>query len=168
MQQEHDLQRDINEIKKKIALIATPILISRCKQTLRKFISDEQKVGSVGMSKNRISETVFIIEKLRDLDCYPSQVGAANQANPINTFTKSHLIELMPIFSELVLRNEQPIKESLRLIFLEISASLSSNFAALNSVNSEAQSSQQSPERQGRVSTGACEDGNRGSSGGDD
>ena len=98
------MQRDISEIKKKIALIATPILISRCKQTLKKFISDEQKVGSVGMSKNRISETVFIIEKLRELDCYPSQSAGAQAGR--STFTKSHLIELMPVFSELVLRNE--------------------------------------------------------------
>ena len=58
-------------IKLKIAGIATPILINRCKQTLKKFIKDEKKVGSVGMPKSRIAEIVFILDKLRDLDCYP-------------------------------------------------------------------------------------------------
>lgn len=101
-------------------------MINRCRQTLKKFISDEQKTGSVGVSKGRISETVFIIEKLRDLDCYPAQLISGGQGQTKN-FTKGHLIELMPIFSELILRNEQAIKESLRLIFLEISAALNQN-----------------------------------------
>jgi hypothetical protein len=61
----------VKEIKLKIARIATPILINRCKQTLKKFIKDEKKVGSVGMSKSRISEVVFILDKLSELDCYP-------------------------------------------------------------------------------------------------
>ena len=33
----------------------------------------------------------------------------------------------MPIFSDLILRNDQQIKESLRLVFLEISKSLNDN-----------------------------------------
>ena len=65
------MQTSIKEIKLKIARIATPILINRCKQTLKKFIKDEKKVGSVGMSKSRISEVVFILDKLSELDCYP-------------------------------------------------------------------------------------------------
>ncbi len=46
------------------------------------------------------------------------------------SFKKNHLIELMPIFSELILRNEVPIKESLKSIFLEISGALNDNSKA--------------------------------------
>lgn len=169
LEQEKDLQNNINEIKLKIARIATPILINRCRQTLKKFISDEQKVGSVGMSKGRISETVFIIERLRDLDCYPAQLISGGQGQT-GAFTKGHLIELMPIFSELILRNEQAIKESLRLIFLEISAALNQNMVKV-AAQSQNLTQSQTTEGQGRVSTGGPADdnrGSRGSSGGDD
>ena len=111
-------------------------------------------MGSVGMSKNRISEVVFILDKLRDLDCYPdalitapanlrtgtsSNISShdamrASNASSIasgQNFKKGHLVELMPILSELILRNEQAIKESLRMIFLEISTALNENLKAV-------------------------------------
>ena len=47
------------------------------------------------------------------------------------SFKKGHLIELMPILSDLILRNEQAVKESLRLIFLEISSALTDNMRAV-------------------------------------
>ena len=46
-------------------------------------------------------------------------------------FKKGHLIELMPILSDLILRNEQGVKDSLRLCFLEISTALSENMRAV-------------------------------------
>ena len=67
---------------------------------MKKFIKDEKKVGSQGMSKSRIAEVVFILDKLRDLDCYPEF------QQPTANFKKGHLIELMPILSDLILRNE--------------------------------------------------------------
>lgn len=47
------------------------------------------------------------------------------------TLKKAHLVELMPVLSDLILRNEQAIKESLRLIFLEISQALNENMVAV-------------------------------------
>ena len=77
-----EMQNHIMEIKLKIAKIATPILINRCKQTLKKFIKDEKKVGSQGMAKGRVAEVVFILDKLRDLDCYPNtQMATTPQTN---------------------------------------------------------------------------------------
>ena len=45
----------------------------------------------------------------------------------------------MPILSELILRNEQSIKESLRLIFLEISMALNENLKAVQEALMNAQ-----------------------------
>ena len=42
---------NIYAIRVKIAKLATPVLINRCSQTLRKFIIDETKVGAVGIPK---------------------------------------------------------------------------------------------------------------------
>ena len=178
-------QTSLSEIKLKIARIATPILINRCKQTLKRFIKDEQKVGSVGMPKSRISEVVFILDKLRDLDCYPSSqmqrastasLGSQRASNASiagGNFKKSHLIELMPILSELILRNEQPVKEALRSIFLEISTALNDNMKAVQEAMMTAPdfvvASAGGVDFENRVSTGGAaeEDGNRGSSGGE-
>ena len=76
----------IYEIKKKIANSTTPILINRCKDTLKKYSHDEQKSGSISLPRQRINECVFILEKLRTLDCYPdSSIGKQK-------YKKSHLI----------------------------------------------------------------------------
>ena len=53
------------------------------------------------MPKGRASEVVFILDKLRELDCYPQNVTRSS-----NVFTKGHLVELMPIFSDLIVRND--------------------------------------------------------------
>ena len=84
------------------------------------------------------------------------------------------MIELMPILSDLILRNEQGVKDSLRLCFLEISAALSENMRAVQQAyaqqKNEAGAAGEITDNvfENRVSTGAAEEGNRGSSGGDD
>jgi len=63
------------------------------------------------------------LERLRLLDSYPDakilKRGISSQKNK-----KEHLILLMPVFAELVLSNEKSIKDHLRLIFIDISDSL--------------------------------------------
>jgi len=59
------------------------------------------------------------LEKLRQLDCYPEiETGSYGGSK------KGHLVQLMPIFAELVLSNETALKEHLRLIFLDISEAI--------------------------------------------
>jgi len=47
------------------------MLINRCKDTLKKYAQDEMKTGSMSLPRQRINEAVFILEKLKALDCYP-------------------------------------------------------------------------------------------------
>lgn len=51
------------------------------------------------------------------LDCYPEMSSKQYKTK------KSHLVQLMPIFADLVLSNENDLKEHLRLIFIDISSS---------------------------------------------
>lgn len=70
--EESDLnERRIYEIRKKIATITTPVLINRCRDSLKKYAYDEQKSGSISLPRQRINEACFVLEKLRALDCYP-------------------------------------------------------------------------------------------------
>jgi hypothetical protein len=86
-----------NDIREKIALLTTPILINRCRTSLRKFIQDEQKSGVVKLPQTRVAEVAMILRKLYELE----------------STNKDHLIQLMPIFAEMVLSNEQSLKEVL-------------------------------------------------------
>jgi hypothetical protein len=63
------LEREIIEIKTKIAKTTIPILVNRCKETLKKFLSDEKK-ASIMINQNRIDEVVFILKKLVQLEVY--------------------------------------------------------------------------------------------------
>ena len=69
------------------------------------------------LPRQRVTESAFILEKLRQLDCYPEiETGASSYGRT----KKGHLVQLMPIFAELVLSNEAALKEHLRMIFLDI------------------------------------------------
>ena len=133
-------EKKIHDVKKRIASITTPVLINRCRDTLRKYASDEQKSGNMTLPRQRVSEAVFILEKLRQLDCFPEmqhhsasplQISPFTMQTNMNQFTmpqlkskKGHLVQLMPIFADLVLSNEASLKEHLRLIFLDISEAI--------------------------------------------
>ncbi len=62
-----------------------------------------------------MAEAAFILEKLRQLDCYPTHNSSQPQSK------KGHLVQLMPILAELVMSQEGALKEHLRLIFIDIS-----------------------------------------------
>ena len=112
--------KKIHEIRRKIATITTPVLINRCRDSLKKYATDELKSGSMTLPRQRVSEAVFTLDKLRQLDCYP-EVQPEQYKNK-----KGHLVQLMPIFADLVLSNETNLKEHLRLIFLDIAEAIAS------------------------------------------
>jgi len=93
-------------IRKRIAQLATPILVNRCKITLRKYIADELKSGT--LPKTRVQDAGLILRKLHDLECGD----------------RSYLVELMPVFADMVMTNERELKEAIRKILYEISESL--------------------------------------------
>ena len=66
---ENNLKRKINEkninpedyvkIKIKIVKMCILILIKRCKETLKKFLDNEIKSGSMPLSRNRLEKKLF-------------------------------------------------------------------------------------------------------------
>jgi len=101
-------------VRRKIAQTTTPVLITRCRLTLVKYAADEAKATQ--LSLNRAQEVNFILERLKMLDSFPDH---SNQKN-----CKEHLIQLMPVFADMIVTSDAQIKESLRLIFHEISRAL--------------------------------------------
>ena len=116
------------QIKVKIAKMCTPILIKRCKETLKKFLEDEIKSGSMPLSRSRLEDIKFVLEKLKNLNIYPNYNRLDNQeAEPkemmdfILMKKKSHLISLLPLLSEFITTKENEIKIIVKDIFRIIS-----------------------------------------------
>ena len=116
------------QIKVKIAKMCTPILIKRCKETLKKFLEDEIKSGSMPLSRSRLEDIKFVLEKLKNLNVYPNYNRLDDQeAEPkemmdfILMKKKSHLISLLPLLSEFITTKENEIKIIVKDIFRIIS-----------------------------------------------
>ena len=84
----------------------------------------------MSLPRQRVSEVAFILEKLRQLDCFPEMNQSPNIIAPQIKSKKAHLVQLMPIFADLVLSNETGLKEHLRQIFLDISEAIAESHLA--------------------------------------
>ena len=143
------LKREINDknfnaedyvkIKEKIAKMCTPILIKRCKEILKKFLADEIKSGSMPLSRSRLEDIKYVLDKLKKLEIYPEynkidEMGGSNKnvkyeneneiMNYILKKKKSHLISLLPLLSEFITTKENEIKILVKDIFKIISSEL--------------------------------------------
>ena len=143
------LKREINDknfnaddyvkIKVKIAKMCTPILIKRCKEILKKFLSDEIKSGSMPLSRSRLEDIKYVLDKLKKLEIYPEynkideidgekkEVKYENEQEIMNFILKkkkSHLISLLPLLSEFITTKENSIKILVKDIFKIISSEL--------------------------------------------
>ena len=110
----------------KISKMCTPILLKRCKDTMKKYLDDEIKSGAMPLSRNRIEEIKFILEHLKNLEIFP--YSNFNEKNNLNNFTdsinksnKGHLFVLHNILSEFITTKENDIKILVKDIFKIIS-----------------------------------------------
>ena len=131
---------DYVKIKEKIAKMCTPILIKRCKEILKKFLADEIKSGSMPLSRSRLEDIKYVLEKLKKLEIYPDynkiedirgkkeiKMEENDQQEIIGFILKkkkSHLISLLPLLSEFITTKENEIKILVKDIFKIISAEL--------------------------------------------
>ena len=133
---------DYVKIKEKIAKMCTPILIKRCKEILKKFLADEIKSGSMPLSRSRLEDIKYVLDKLKKLEIYPdynkieemngkkeeNKIEEDNEQQEIMGFIlkkkKSHLISLLPLLSEFITTKENEIKILVKDIFKIISAEL--------------------------------------------
>ena len=128
---------DYINIKIKIAKMCTPILIKRCKEILKKYMEDEIKSGSMPLSRSRLEDCKFVLEKLKDLEIFPNDenednVKENNNNNKnnddikvlINKKRKSHLINLLPLLSDFITTKENEIKIIVKEMFKIIAEQL--------------------------------------------
>ena len=133
---------DYVKIKEKIAKMCTPILIKRCKEILKKFLADEIKSGAMPLSRSRLEDIKYVLDKLKKLEIYPdynkiedmngkkeeNKIEEDEEQKDIMGFIlkkkKSHLISLLPLLSEYITTKENEIKILVKYIFKIISSEL--------------------------------------------
>ena len=99
----------------KIAKRASPVLVSRCKELIKQYLADE-KAASEDLPSSRIEELIEVLRCLKTLD----------QPEAEGTRKKSHLVELYPLFTELVGSREEEVRAQLKEIFGEVGKMLES------------------------------------------
>ena len=104
-----------------------------------KFLADEIKSGSMPLSRSRLEDIKYVLDKLKKLEIYPEynkidEMGGSNKnvkyeneneiMNYILKKKKSHLISLLPLLSEFITTKENEIKILVKDIFKIISSEL--------------------------------------------
>lgn len=129
---------ELISIKIKIAKMCTPILIKRCRDMMRKFLDDEIKSGAMPLSRTRLEEIKFVLDKIKTLDVYPDffdlekkkkNNNSAHESeicvmDVVSKSKKAHLFFLHPILAEFIITKENDIKMIIRDIFKLISSQM--------------------------------------------
>lgn len=128
---------ELIKIKIKIAKMCTPILIKRCRDMMRKFLDDEIKSGAMPLSRTRLEEIKFVLDKIKTLDVYPDFLDLEKKKNDnpgeereicvmdvVSKSKKAHLFFLHPILAEFITTKENDIKMIIRDIFKLISSQM--------------------------------------------
>ena len=123
------------KIKTKLSKIATPILIKKCRDILKKFIDDENKSGVIPMTRARIEDVKFVLDKLKTHEIHSRlpenddpeiiinmDINSNNYfQNAVTASRKSHLFNLIRIFSDFVTTKDNEIRLIIKEIFKIIS-----------------------------------------------
>ena len=100
----------------KVAKRVIPVLISRCRNLLKKYSSEERISGQMPLPKARQNEVIELLKMLKQLEV---PEGVLSRPGP-----KGHLIELFAHLSELITAKDPEVKEVLKDLFLEIGSNL--------------------------------------------
>ncbi len=88
------------------------------------YFMDERRTGSMSMKRSRITEMIFLFEKLQSLDLVEGCLLREDDdpaSHALIAGKKAHLMLLMPLLSHCVASKEVEIRDKLRDIFLTIS-----------------------------------------------
>jgi len=77
-----DIDKDNEIMRRRIAALCLPTLLSRCRMALMKYLGDEALRGNYPFPRAREEELVYVLEKLRTLELWPGSLWAALSQSP--------------------------------------------------------------------------------------
>jgi hypothetical protein len=107
------------ENRVRVAKLALPQLLKRCKIVLSKFISDDKKSGALPLPAARVVEVSFLLDQLKLLRIDPALWATPPKLESIASSNRRHLWELFPLLCECITAKEAQIKAIIKNIFLE-------------------------------------------------
>ena len=108
----------------KIAKNVLPLLMSRAKEVLQKFIVDDKK-GGMPIARERLAEVSSILGHLKSLELDSDM--ELEEKSPQAIGKKKHLLKLFPLLCDCITTKENEIKQLLKEIFYTIGKELGLN-----------------------------------------
>ena len=109
------LPKDVN--RSRVAKLALPQLMKRCKVVLSKFVADDKRSGALPLPSARVVEIAYLLEQLKSLRIEPSYWD--KPAKTLSDSPRRHLWELFPLLCECITAKEVELKNVIKSVFLE-------------------------------------------------
>jgi hypothetical protein len=103
----------------RVARLAFPQLMRRCRGVISKFVADDKRSGALPLPSSRISEISFVLEQLRTLRVDSSLWDKPPKVAHLATSQIRHLWELFPLLCECITAKETTVKLLVKSLFLE-------------------------------------------------
>ena len=105
--------------KMQLAQQAAPLLMDRISNVLRCFIEKESSSGRLPVSRDKLTEVIFVLKQLKKATIHHSVELVQKETLPANysNSTKKHLLYLFPLLCECITTSEESVKPLLKQIF---------------------------------------------------
>jgi len=103
----------------RVAQLALPQLMKRCKLVLTKFVADDKRSGALPLPSARVVEICYLLEQLRSLHIDKNIWDKPPKVDSLATSQRRHLWELFPLLCECITAKESEIKSIIKSIFRE-------------------------------------------------
>mmetsp|Transcript_5623 Transcript_5623/g.8694 ORF Transcript_5623/g.8694 Transcript_5623/m.8694 type:complete len:1334 (+) Transcript_5623:1-4002(+) len=128
-----------------LARLAAPVLLDRCRDLVRRYVSDERRAGQAPLPRYRYDEVAFVLREMQELDLCSGVLDAEGQPFEMHTMhrspswslrlsqaqsgwvpptavhgKKAHLLVLYPSLCDCIVTRDDSIREVIREILHEI------------------------------------------------
>lgn len=107
------------ENRVRVAKMALPHLLKRCKVVISKFLADDKRSGALPLPATRVVEITYLLEQLKSLRVDSTLWAEPPKVESIGASQRRHLWELFPLLCECITAKEPGIKSIIKSVFLD-------------------------------------------------
>ncbi|KAI9277773.1 hypothetical protein BY458DRAFT_504032 [Sporodiniella umbellata] len=126
-------KKDHQQVRKRIAKVAAPVLLERCETILRNYTADEPLLGRCPFPRVRKEEVLFILKQSIMLEMQTNSLAIEEKTNPVKKLLlsgpRAHLFYLYPSLCSMIMCEDDAIisliQECLQVTGIEMGVSSS-------------------------------------------
>ena len=101
----------------RVAKLALPQLMKRCRIVLSKFVADDKRSGALPLPVARVVELCYLLEQLKSLQINRIIWDKPPKVDSLASSERRHLWELFPLLCECITAKESAVKVLIKNIF---------------------------------------------------